>query len=159
MAACLLHVIVASVSASIAGCGDDLVSSQLPGCPENGGKDATTLHLKPGETARHGPAWGAGLIEETIETDVFVAGGGSAGTSAAIAAARTGAKTVSHTVFLCLSAYLINKAEKLPVAYLGVTLSTRLLFHLRSPVSYLRSSTCGLRTRIPASALKSLVKY
>eukprot|EP00040_Diaphanoeca_grandis_P039183 m.258359 g.258359 ORF g.258359 m.258359 type:complete len:885 (+) comp36477_c0_seq1:156-2810(+) len=38
--------------------------------------------------------WGGGLIEETIEVDVFVAGGGSAGTSAAIAAARNGAKTL-----------------------------------------------------------------
>ena len=43
---------------------------------------------------RIGPAHGGGLIEETLNVDVLVAGGGSAGTSAAIAAARNGANVV-----------------------------------------------------------------
>jgi hypothetical protein len=56
---------------------------------------AQELHLAPGEQPRsEDQLWGAGLIEETIQADVFVAGGGSAGTSAALAAARSGAKTV-----------------------------------------------------------------
>ena len=55
---------------------------------------ATTLHLNDGEHVRHGPAHGGGLIEETLSVDVLVAGGGSAGTSAAIAAARNGASVV-----------------------------------------------------------------
>ena len=56
--------------------------------------NATTLHLKDGEHARHGPSHGGGLIEEALTVDVLVAGGGSAGTSAAIAAARNGATVV-----------------------------------------------------------------
>ena len=56
---------------------------------------AQTLHLNPGERPRSASSiWGGGMIEETLEADVFVAGGGSAGTSAAIAAARSGARTV-----------------------------------------------------------------
>ena len=60
------------------------------GCEEDAGK----LHLNGGEKARFGPGWGAGLIETTLEVDVFVAGGGSAGTSAALAASRNGMNTV-----------------------------------------------------------------
>ena len=56
---------------------------------------AQTLHLNPGEKPRDS-IWGAGMIEEIITVDVLVAGGGSAGTSAALAAARSGA-----TVVLC----------------------------------------------------------
>ncbi len=56
---------------------------------------AQTLHLLPGEQPRSSSSiWGGGMIEETLEADVLVAGGGSAGTSAALAAARSGAKTV-----------------------------------------------------------------
>eukprot|EP00035_Acanthoeca_spectabilis_P010173 m.180228 g.180228 ORF g.180228 m.180228 type:complete len:982 (+) comp14944_c2_seq1:161-3106(+) len=55
--------------------------------------EAQTLHLLPGETPRDA-VWGSGLIETAIEADVLVAGGGSAGTSAAIAAARNGASVV-----------------------------------------------------------------
>eukprot|EP00040_Diaphanoeca_grandis_P032883 m.200152 g.200152 ORF g.200152 m.200152 type:complete len:924 (-) comp32764_c1_seq1:51-2822(-) len=65
------------------------------GCdlPHETNGEAQKLHLNPGEQPRDA-VWGAGLIEEVIEADVFVAGGGSAGTSAALAAARSGAKTV-----------------------------------------------------------------
>jgi hypothetical protein len=55
--------------------------------------EAQRLWLNPGETPRDA-VWGAGMIEQTIEVDVLVAGGGSAGTSAAIAAARNGASVV-----------------------------------------------------------------
>ena len=75
-------------------CSEGVLAAQSEECPESGGHEATGLHLRSGEKARHGPAWGAGLIEETLEVDVFVAGGGSAGTSAAIAAARNGMRTV-----------------------------------------------------------------
>ena len=75
-------------------CSDGVLAAHGEGCLESGGQDATKLHLRSGEKARHGPAWGAGLIEEMLEVDVFVAGGGSAGTSAAIAAARSGMRTV-----------------------------------------------------------------
>eukprot|EP01065_Artemidia_motanka_P040242 TRINITY_DN49_c2_g1_i1.p1 TRINITY_DN49_c2_g1~~TRINITY_DN49_c2_g1_i1.p1 ORF type:complete len:881 (+),score=236.13 TRINITY_DN49_c2_g1_i1:62-2644(+) len=51
-----------------------------------------TLRLNPGERLRS-IVWGPGLLEETLDVDVLVAGGGSAGTSAAIAAARNGART------------------------------------------------------------------
>ena len=54
---------------------------------------AQTLHLNPGEQPRDS-VWGAGMIEETLQADVLVAGGGSAGTSAALAAARSGAMVV-----------------------------------------------------------------
>jgi hypothetical protein len=56
-------------------------------------REAQTLHLGPGERPRE-EVWGAGMIEQTIEADVLVAGGGSAGTSAALAAARNGATVV-----------------------------------------------------------------
>ncbi len=56
-------------------------------------RQAQTLHLLPGERPRSS-VWGAGLIEETLVADVLVAGGGSAGTSAALAAARNGATVV-----------------------------------------------------------------
>ena len=56
-------------------------------------REAQTLHLEPGEAPRE-HIWGAGMIEETLEADVLVAGGGSAGTSAALAAARNGATVV-----------------------------------------------------------------
>eukprot|EP01047_Picozoa_sp_COSAG01_P051469 COSAG01_NODE_5315_length_4341_cov_4.952145_3_plen_329_part_00 len=56
-------------------------------------RQAQTLHLLPGERPRSS-VWGAGLIEETLVVDVLVAGGGSAGTSAALAAARNGATVV-----------------------------------------------------------------
>jgi hypothetical protein len=75
-------------------CSDGILAAHGQECPESGDHDATKLHLRSGEKARHGPAWGAGLVEETLEVDVFVAGGGSAGTSAAIAAARNGMRTV-----------------------------------------------------------------
>jgi hypothetical protein len=75
-------------------CSDGVVAAHAEDCPESGDHDATKLHLRTGEKARHGPGWGAGLLEETLEVDVLVAGGGSAGTSAAIAAARNGARTV-----------------------------------------------------------------
>ena len=55
--------------------------------------EAQTLHLHPGEKPRDA-IWGAGMIEQTLEADVLVAGGGSAGTSAALAAARNGATVV-----------------------------------------------------------------
>ena len=55
----------------------------------------TDLHLADGEAPRSGDSlWAGGLIEQVIEADVFVAGGGSAGTAAALAAARSGASTV-----------------------------------------------------------------
>ena len=57
------------------------------------GAAALELHLKEGEQPRDA-VWGAGLIETVVTADVFVAGGGSAGVSAAIAAARSGAQTV-----------------------------------------------------------------
>ncbi|CEM37500.1 unnamed protein product [Vitrella brassicaformis CCMP3155] len=52
--------------------------------------------LKPGEhprSTKDDPV-GKGLLTRHLEADVVVAGGGSAGTSAALAAARSGAKTV-----------------------------------------------------------------
>eukprot|EP00039_Didymoeca_costata_P020965 m.342960 g.342960 ORF g.342960 m.342960 type:complete len:959 (-) comp22149_c0_seq1:157-3033(-) len=55
--------------------------------------EAQTLHLQPGEKQRDA-VWGAGMIEQTLDVDVLVAGGGSAGTSAALAAARSGASVV-----------------------------------------------------------------
>ena len=55
--------------------------------------EAQTLHLAEGEQPRD-RVWGAGMIETALEADVLVAGGGSAGTSAAIAAARSGATVV-----------------------------------------------------------------
>ena len=55
--------------------------------------EAQTLHLAEGEQPRD-TVWGAGMIETVLEADVLVAGGGSAGTSAAIAAARSGATVV-----------------------------------------------------------------
>lgn len=57
------------------------------------GREAQALHLNPGEAPRE-EVWGAGMIEQTLEVDVFVAGGGSAGTSATLAAARNGATVV-----------------------------------------------------------------
>ena len=64
------------------------------GCgPELENIEAQRLHLKEGEQPRD-HTWGAGMIETTLEADVLVAGGGSAGTSAAIAAARSGATVV-----------------------------------------------------------------
>ena len=65
------------------GCGAEHAHSTL----------AQTLHLKPGEQPRDA-VWGAGMLTTTLEVDVLVAGGGSAGTSAALAAARSGATTV-----------------------------------------------------------------
>ena len=56
-------------------------------------EEVTKLHIGPEENPRSNP-WGGGMIEQEIETDVFVAGGGSAGTAAAIAAARSGMRTV-----------------------------------------------------------------
>ena len=55
--------------------------------------EAQALHLAAGEQPRSA-VMGGGMIEEHFETDVLVAGGGSAGTAAAIAAARSGARTV-----------------------------------------------------------------
>jgi hypothetical protein len=84
-----------AASAANLECSSSVVAAAQPGCPESSGDGETTkLHLKPGELPRDGRSWGAGLIEEVIEVDVFVAGGGAAGTSAAIAAARSGARTV-----------------------------------------------------------------
>ena len=49
----------------------------------------TDLHLADDEAPRSGDSlWAGGLIEQVIEADVFVAGGGSAGTAAALAAAQ-----------------------------------------------------------------------
>lgn len=59
----------------------------------SGSVETQELHLEPGERPRDS-VWGAGLIEETITVDVLVAGGGSAGTSAALSAARNGATVV-----------------------------------------------------------------
>ena len=56
-------------------------------------EDVTKLHIAPEDKPRSN-LWGGGMIEQEIETDVFVAGGGSAGTAAAIAAARSGMRTV-----------------------------------------------------------------
>ena len=47
--------------------------------------EAQTLHLNPGESPRDS-VWGSGLLEKTLDADVLVAGGGSAGTSAALRA-------------------------------------------------------------------------
>lgn len=64
------------------------------GCgPAHEKPSAQQLNLEAGEQPRDA-VWGAGLIETVIKVDVFVAGGGSAGTSAALAAARSGATTV-----------------------------------------------------------------
>ena len=58
------------------------------------GSEALDLHLQENQQPRDA-IWGAGLIETVIDdVDVFVAGGGSAGVSAALAAARSGATTV-----------------------------------------------------------------
>lgn len=84
---------LAAASATNPRCSDSIEAAATAGCLE-AGPDAQDLHLGAGQKARSGPAWGAGLIEEVIEVDVFVAGGGSAGTSAALAAARSGASTV-----------------------------------------------------------------
>ncbi|CEM11298.1 unnamed protein product [Vitrella brassicaformis CCMP3155] len=56
--------------------------------------EATHLVLHEGEEARPDDDVGAGLQDRVLECDVVVVGGGSAGTSAALAAARSGAKTV-----------------------------------------------------------------
>ena len=85
----------ASVVAAAAPCSADIGAAHDPSCPEHGhNSDVTNLHLLDHERARHGPGHGGGLIEQTITADVLVAGGGSAGTSAAIAAARNGAQVV-----------------------------------------------------------------
>ena len=69
------------------------------------GAEVLELHLQKGEQPRDS-IWGAGLIETVLEdVDVFVAGGGSAGVSAAIAAARSGATTVlvnSRCALVCV---------------------------------------------------------
>lgn len=96
LTACVAALVALMSEAAAAGpqhCSDGILAAHRPECAESG-HDATKLHLRSGEKARHGPAWGAGLLEETLEVDVFVAGGGSAGTSAAIAAARNGMRTV-----------------------------------------------------------------
>ncbi|CEM14129.1 unnamed protein product [Vitrella brassicaformis CCMP3155] len=57
--------------------------------------EATTLFLKEGEKPRdNDDPVGGGLLTQHLEADVVVAGGGSAGTSAALASARSGAKTI-----------------------------------------------------------------
>jgi hypothetical protein len=53
-------------------CSASLEGAKGDGCPERGGAEAQVLHLKEGQSARHGPAWGAGLIEQVIEVDVLV---------------------------------------------------------------------------------------
>ena len=60
------------------------------------GDDGQRLHLNEQENEQpRDSVWGGGLIETVLyDVDVFVAGGGSAGVSAAIAAARSGANTV-----------------------------------------------------------------
>ena len=63
------------------------------GCAESD-PSAQSLHLSEGEEPRLDRGWGGGLIPTQLRADVFVAGGGSAGTSAAIAAARSGASVV-----------------------------------------------------------------
>ena len=55
--------------------------------------EAQFLHLQAGEQPRDA-VWGAGMVEQELAVDVLVAGGGSAGTSAALAAARNGATVV-----------------------------------------------------------------
>ena len=95
---CATAVAAATAGASVPQlqrCSDGVIAAHAELCPENGDHDATKLHLRAGEKGRHGPGWGAGLLEEELDdVDVLVAGGGSAGTSAAIAAARSGARTV-----------------------------------------------------------------
>ena len=55
--------------------------------------ETQVLHLEPGERPRD-TVWGSGLLSATLKCDVLVAGGGSAGTSAALAAARSGASVI-----------------------------------------------------------------
>eukprot|EP00043_Microstomoeca_roanoka_P019319 m.216025 g.216025 ORF g.216025 m.216025 type:complete len:471 (+) comp16981_c1_seq3:56-1468(+) len=58
------------------------------------GPEAQKLRLQDGELPRHGLPPGKGLIDHYLDVDVVVAGGGSTGVSAALAAARSGAQTV-----------------------------------------------------------------
>ena len=86
---------------------------------------AQTLHLMPGERPRSvSSIWGGGMIEETLEADVLVAGGGSAGTSAALAAARSGARTV-----------LVNGRPVLGGTLLPTTVAYRTAIHYNPPLT------------------------
>eukprot|EP01083_Nonionella_stella_P159485 520299_1 len=60
-------------------------------------QDALELNLKEWEKPRHATPrqYGAGMRIEYIETDVLVAGVGSAGVSAALSSARNGAKVTA----------------------------------------------------------------
>ena len=89
----LLIVIVVAASCSIRqvdGAGNPHGEGSYP--------SAQTLHLLDGELPRSGPAAGAGLIDTYIDTDVLVAGGGSAGISAAVGAARNGANVGTYNI-------------------------------------------------------------
>lgn len=95
-AVCMVVVLAGSTAGRTASeCAASIEAAGHPDCGDSGiDNSAQELHLGLGQKARSGPAWGAGLIEEVVEVDVLVAGGGSAGTSAAVASARNGAKTV-----------------------------------------------------------------
>eukprot|EP01084_Bolivina_argentea_P162124 282168_1 len=85
--------LVSIVEVQSAGDADCLTSSGYCGSVE----ETLELNLKAWEKPRHATQqeYGAGMHIEYIETDVLVAGVGSAGVSAALAAARNGAKVVA----------------------------------------------------------------
>ena len=58
------------------------------------GPGGNILHLNKGEEPRANTGPGAGLVNEELEADVVIAGGGSAGFAAVLAAARNGVKTI-----------------------------------------------------------------
>ena len=89
----LLLLLLCHAPAAVLGAATAMDGSMEASPPAWRGREAQSLHLNPDEKPRQ-EIWGAGMIEETLEVDVLVAGGGSAGTSAALAAARNGATVV-----------------------------------------------------------------
>jgi hypothetical protein len=89
-------VVLAQLPSSVRGAGwcPGIERGEPCGAEYELGPEALALHLQEGQQPRDA-VWGAGLIETVLDdVDVLVAGGGSAGVSAAIAAARSGANTV-----------------------------------------------------------------